>query len=221
MTASAAEPRAKGWLDPIDRISEALFGLIMVLTFTGSLSAAEAGRSDVRTMLIGSIGCNLAWGLIDGIFYLMARLGERSEGIGAMLAVRAATDPETARRAIADALPPFLVTLMPTAALDGVRQRIVEGPDPAAHPHLGKADWLAAFGCFLWVFLCTFPVIIPFVFMQDAMRAMRVSNGIAVGLLFVAGYAFGHVTRKNPWLMGMVMVLVGGTLVGLTIALGG
>ena len=37
----------------------------MVLTFTGSLSVAEAGRDDVRTMLIGALGCNLAWGIID------------------------------------------------------------------------------------------------------------------------------------------------------------
>jgi hypothetical protein len=221
MTASAAEPRAKGWLDPIDRISEALFGLIMVLTFTGSLSAAEAGRSEVRTMLIGSLGCNLAWGLIDAIFYLIALLGERSEGIGAMEAVRATTDAETARRAIADALPPFLASLMPATALDAVGKKIRELPDPAAHPHLARADWLAAFGCFLWVFLCTFPVIIPFVFMQDALRAMRVSNGIAIALLFLCGFAFGHVARKNPWLTGLVMVVVGATLVGITIALGG
>jgi hypothetical protein len=48
-------------LDPIDRISEILFGLIMVLTFTGSLSIA-AGRNDVRVMLIGALGCNFAWG---------------------------------------------------------------------------------------------------------------------------------------------------------------
>jgi hypothetical protein len=32
----------------------------MVLTFTGSLSVAEAGREDVRTMLIGALGCNIA-----------------------------------------------------------------------------------------------------------------------------------------------------------------
>ncbi len=30
-------------LDPIDRISEVLFGLIMVLTFTGSISVASDG----------------------------------------------------------------------------------------------------------------------------------------------------------------------------------
>jgi hypothetical protein len=38
-------------LEPIDRTSEVLFGLIMVLTFTGSLSVAQARR---RAMLIGA-----------------------------------------------------------------------------------------------------------------------------------------------------------------------
>ena len=51
----------------------------MVLTFTGSLSVAEAGRDDVRTMLIGALGCNLAWGIIDGVLYLMGCLGKRAE----------------------------------------------------------------------------------------------------------------------------------------------
>lgn len=59
-------------LDPISRISEILFGLIMVLTFTGSLSAVEVGREDVREMLIGATGCNLDWGIIDAIMFLMA-----------------------------------------------------------------------------------------------------------------------------------------------------
>ena len=49
----------------------------MVLTFTGSLSVAKPGRDDVRTMLIGALGCNIAWGIIDGILYLMSRLSEQ------------------------------------------------------------------------------------------------------------------------------------------------
>lgn len=44
-------------LDPVDRISELLFGLFMVLTFTGTLSVASAGREDLRTMLVAAIGC--------------------------------------------------------------------------------------------------------------------------------------------------------------------
>ena len=64
-------------LEPVERISEVFFGLIMVLTITGSISVAEAGREDVRTMLVGALGCNLAWGLIDGVMYLMDCLSGR------------------------------------------------------------------------------------------------------------------------------------------------
>jgi hypothetical protein len=50
-------------LDPLSRISEILFGLIMALTFTGTLSAVTADREEIRTLLFGAIGCNVAWGL--------------------------------------------------------------------------------------------------------------------------------------------------------------
>lgn len=43
-------------LDPIDRVSEVLFGLIMVLTFTGSISVAEGGRESIHTMLFSAPG---------------------------------------------------------------------------------------------------------------------------------------------------------------------
>src|SRR6188472_7613 len=59
-------------LDPIERVSEVLFGLIMVLTFTGSLSVANPDRSEVREMLYGAIGCNLAWGIVDAVMYVLA-----------------------------------------------------------------------------------------------------------------------------------------------------
>jgi hypothetical protein len=57
----------KHLLDPTERLSEVLFGLIMVLTFTCSFSVATAGRADVKNMLIAALGCNLAWGIIDAV----------------------------------------------------------------------------------------------------------------------------------------------------------
>src|SRR6188508_2812276 len=89
---------SKRVLDPIDRVSEILFGLIMVLTFTGSLSVAEAGREDVRAMLIGALGCNLAWGIIDGVLFLMGSLAEKGRGLLTFRAVRKTTDPNEAHR---------------------------------------------------------------------------------------------------------------------------
>jgi hypothetical protein len=48
-------------LDPMDRISEVLFGLIMALTFTCTLGVVTADNIQVRTMLFAALGCNLAW----------------------------------------------------------------------------------------------------------------------------------------------------------------
>jgi hypothetical protein len=207
-------------LDPIDRLSEVLFGLIMVLTFTGSLSVAEAGREDVRTMLVGALGCNLAWGLIDAVFYLMACLADRGRDLTTLRAVREAGDPERAHRLIADALPVVGSVLEP-AELEAVRLRLKELPEPHGPARFDKDDWRGALGVFLLVFLSTFPVVIPFIAMRDAVPALRVSNAIAFVLLFMAGYAFGRLTGRQPVWAGSVMVVLGSVLVGITIALGG
>src|SRR5438046_6858862 len=105
MPENSSERSSKRLLEPIDRVSEILFGLIMVLTFTGSLSIAEAGRDDVRTMLIGALGCNLAWGIIDGVLYLMGCLAEKGRGLLTFRAVRKTTDPREAQRGRAGASP--------------------------------------------------------------------------------------------------------------------
>jgi len=212
---------SKRVLEPYERISEVLFGLIMVLTFTGSLSVAGAGREEVRTMLIGALGCNLAWGVIDAIMYLMACLSERGEAIRALRAVRASADPSLAHGVIAAALPPLVASALSTAEFEAIRQRLEQLPAPPARVRLGKDEWLGALGVFLLVFVSTLPVVLPFAFVDDARRALRLSNGIAVVMLFLCGYVWGRHAGRRPWAMGLSMVLVGIALVGMTMVLGG
>ena len=83
----------KRLLEPMERISEILFGLIMVLTFTCSFSVVGATRLEVRKMLVAALGCNLAWGIIDAVFYLMSCLSEQGQGIVALRALRKTVDP--------------------------------------------------------------------------------------------------------------------------------
>lgn len=208
-------------LEPIDRVSEVLFGLIMVLTFTGSLSVAEAGRDDVRTMLIGALGCNLAWGIIDGILYLMGCLAEKGRGLLALRAARTTDDPRAAQSLIAAALPPAIASIVQPAELETIRLRLKELPEPPVLARLDRNDWFGGLGVFLLVFLCTFPVVIPFIFMHNAVPALRVSNAIAIVMLFLTGYAFGRITGYRAWLFGVSMVFLGMILVGMTMALGG
>jgi len=214
-------PSSKRVLDPTTRIAEVLFGLIMVLTFTGSLSVAESGREDVRLMLIGALGCNIAWGFIDALFYLMGSLGEQGQGLRALRALRKASTTADAHRVIADALPPVVASAMGPPEYETVRQRMLQMPEPPTRPRLGKNEWLGAVAVFFWVFVTTFPVAIPFMVMDELGPAMRVSNAVAVALLFVAGYAFARVAEYRPWLTGALMVLLGSAVVAATIALGG
>jgi len=86
---------------------------------------------------------------------------------------------------------------------------------------LHRQDWLGALAVLLLVFCSTLPVAIPFVVFRDPVRALRVSNGVAITLLFLTGSVFGRAIGRNPWAVGALMVLLGSGLVGLTIALGG
>lgn len=216
-----SDPNPRRVLEPYDRVSEVLFGLIMVLTFTGSLSVAEAGRDDVRLMLIGALGCNIAWGIIDGLLYLMGCLSERGQGIRTLRAIQRSKSLAEAQQAIAGALPPLVAGTFESADYELIRQKLSRLPEPPAHAKLHKDDWLGAMAVFLWVVLTTFPVTIPFIFMDELSRAMRVSNAIAVAMLFVTGYAFGRVAEHRPLVTGLAMVFLGATLVALTMALGG
>ena len=219
-TTAADSPRRRA-LDPIDRVSEVLFGLIMVLTFTGSLSVAEAGRDDVRAMLIGALGCNLSWGIIDAILYLMGCLADKGSALATCRAVRDAGSPADGRRQLVEALPPSLAGVLDDDDLEKMRLRVAALPEPSAPPRLSRDDWRGALGVFLLVVLSTFPVVIPFIVMSDAMPALRVSNAIAIVLLAMTGYTFGHITGRRPILVAVSMVVLGAALVAMTMALGG
>src|SRR6186997_3158870 len=113
---------SKRLLDPVERTSEVLFGLIMALTFTCSISVAEAGRAEVRTVLIGALGCNIAWGLIDAVIYLMTSLTERARGLATLRAVRGTMNPEEARGIIAGSLPPVVAVTLSADDFEKIRR---------------------------------------------------------------------------------------------------
>jgi hypothetical protein len=202
-------------------VSEVVFGLIMVLTFTGSLSIGEASREDIRTMLIGALGCNLAWGIIDAVLYLMGCMAERGRNLMAFQAVRRTSDSQEAQRIVANALPPVVASVLEPAQLEAIQLRLKQLPEPPARARLQKDDWLGGLGVFLLVVLSTFPVVIPFILMQNAVMALRISNSIAIVMLFMGGFAYGRFVGRRPWVLGIGLVLLGGVLVGLTKALGG
>ena len=72
-----APEQARPVLDPIDRLSEIIFGLLMALSFTGTMSVAVAGGDEVRSVLMAALGCNVAWGIVDGVMFVLTTAVER------------------------------------------------------------------------------------------------------------------------------------------------
>ena len=208
-------------LEPVERLSEILFGLIMALTITGAVSVVTADRVQIRTMLLAALGCNLAWGIIDGGMYLMARLGERGRNAVIAQQVHETAHPEDAHRIIVNELPPLLGSIFGPAQLELIREQIVRMRASNFRPTLTGRDWLGALGIFILVVLSTFPVVIPFIVLEDARIALRTSNALAVILLFVCGFLFARHAGLWPLTTGVIMVVIGVALVSVAIALGG
>jgi len=140
--------------------------------------------------------------------------------MSALREIRCAADPKIAYHAIATSMPPLVASAIAPMEFESIRQRLKQLPEPPAHPTLTSRDWLGGFGVFLAVFLSTFPVVIPFLLITETALAIRVSNAVAVVMLFLAGYMFGHYAGYSPWRMGLWMSIVGSALVALTVVLG-
>ena len=207
-------------LNPLERFSEIVFGLIMVLSFTCAISVAESGREDVRAMFIGAIGCNLAWGIIDAAFYLIACLTERGHNATLLRRVQQSTTAAEAEQTIAEAPPEKVVEVLQPADFERIDAHLKQLPAPE-RPSLTSENWRGAVGVFLLVFLSTLPVVVPFIFIHNAHLAVRISNAIAIVLLFGTGHMLARYAGLRPIVTGLAMVGIGAVLVALTIALGG
>lgn len=205
----------------MERISEILFGLVMVLTITCSFSVGGGGRTEVHQMLIGALGCNVAWGVIDAVLYWLACFHANGQKIMTLRAAREAENPDEAYRLIADALPPVLAAVTTSAEFEIIRRKLQQLPEPPQRPRLTKDEWLAGLGVFLLVVVATFPVVLPFLFVHDPTRALRISNGIAVLLLFLTGYAYGYHIGHRPLRSGLIVIAIGAAMVAIAMALGG
>jgi hypothetical protein len=206
-------------LNPVERISETLFGLIMTLSITGTLSIVSGGREEVRTMILSVLGCNIAWGIIDGVLYLIGAVGERGRGMSLHRHLRDTAEGPQARDALAEALPSAIADALLPSDFDLIHRRLRERE--TSRVRIEPADLKGAFAVFLLVVLSCVPLIIPFFVISEPIPALRVSNAVAVVMLLLGGYSLAKYAELSRVWTSLGMVVLGLAMVGLTIVLGG
>jgi hypothetical protein len=213
------------YLDPASRVGEVLFGLIMVLTvtLTAGLTVTD-GPEGVRQLLVAAIGCNIAWGIIDAVMYIMDCVTVRTGKLRLIEAVqRASNAPETLER-LQNEIEPELQELIDPEAGEALSRSVLKHISEGkivARKTLTKDDLLGALACFWLVFISCLPAALPFLIFSRPHLALRVSNFLLIALLFFVGQKWAQYAGTNRLAAGSLMVAIGLALVGVAILLGG
>jgi hypothetical protein len=213
------------FLDPGDALGEVMFGIIMTLTFTvGARYFMVRGEFDRDELIVGAVGCNIAWGIIDAVLFILGTLFFRSQRARFYQSLRATTDDKAALTAVADQ---FGLEDEPLSIPDQERAKLYQSilavarhASPAAI-RITKDDWTAAFLVFVLVTLTAIPSIIPFLLIENESVAITVSNIVQVALLFIAGYRWASYTAVTPWKVGFTVAALGFGMCMLAVLLGG
>jgi VIT1/CCC1 family predicted Fe2+/Mn2+ transporter len=203
----------------VDRSSEVLFGLVMALTFTSTFEVATAGQADVRTLLIGAFGCNLAWGIVDGVMFVVTRSIEKHRLYAQARAVQTAA-PADAVRILEQELPAEWASLLEPEEVERLARRLRAAP-VSLPPRLTAGDLKAGLAVFLLVLLSTLPVTLPFLLFDRLHLAARVSDAIALVMLLAIGARLGRHAGRSPVLVGLAMMVIGVVLSAAAIRFGG
>ena len=214
----------KKYLDPGDRLQEVLCGLIMVLSFTliaGLTAGAE--KQGVRHLLIGALGCNLAWGVIDGVLYVAGNLTGRRLRRRFLSDLRNAPNESAAFSAISGKLDPLLEPATSTEERTRICRTVLPVMSRIQLPEsgIGKDDVYGMISIFWYDFVSVIPAVIPFLIMTEPHFALRVSNALLIATLFAVGFKWGKYMEFNRYLAGCCMMLLGVGLVSVALALGG
>lgn len=212
------------YLDPLDRLSEFLFGLVMVLSFTlGAGLIIDEGEQATRQMLLAIIGCNIAWGLIDGAMYIINSLCERSGKARLLESLQKAGSERDATTLVGDVLDERLEPYTSEEERNQLYAEIVQRLRNVSpqRTRLTRDDLGGALACFALVLLSAVPAILPFLLIDDRHLALRVSNLLLVGLLFLTGWHWARATHSNPWVFGTSFLVAGLGMVFIAMAFGG
>lgn len=219
-------------LDPIDRLAETIYSILILLTFTLAFRIFNLGgepnqpitAETTNELLIGALGAIFAWGVIDGIMHALIAVFERGERHRILTHLRVVGSEQERVEVIADELDFILEPITGEEERRALYRSVVAHLEGSQPRRIGfkREDFAGALGCVLVAVISVLPSLAPFVLLpNNPALAIRLSNVISFIVLFAAGYSWGKHTGANPWKTGLLLLFVGVLMVAVAIPLGG
>ncbi len=214
------------YLTPSERLSQALYGLILVLTVVSAIGiTVSRNQQSANTLLFAALGTSVAWGVVDAVIYVLTGVHERShhQRVASLAKSRPKDD---AIRQIEVELDDTLIDVLNEDEKDRIAEQIYMALPRAApkRQRVTKDDLLRGIASFLVTFIIVLPPMLPFVLNLPVDLAIRLFNVIAVAMMFIVGYMSCQCAdlggrRRLRW--ALTITVLGVVIVFITILLGG
>jgi len=210
----------KRLLSPDDRIAEVLYGIINTLTVICTFSIIRSDKNAVDEMLYCAIGCNVAWGLVDAVMYLLTTMAHNEHSITILNVINRSKGSRASGEYIRNALPDVISSVLQTEDIEKIERKLLLLQESQTFVRLHLRDYGSAIAIFIIIILSTFPIAVPFIVIDNVQTALRTSYLVAIAMMFICGWNLGKYTGHNRFLKGLVMSLIGIGLAGIAILFG-
>ena len=226
------EPSGKNYILRQEHLSEGdiqiemLCGVIMVLVMIGYLRFAlvQEGAEFQKIMILVPLGCNAAWGVIDGILYVLTNLRERGKKTKLMLLIKSAKNPNDALTVVRNQFGSTFISFLDKDTQENIYQEILKNLTAAEFENpkgVSKRDLRVLLNTFLIVFSTGIPLVIPFILFNDVWLAIRISHIIGLVMLFGLGYWWAKLASRSKIRSAIALTGLGVGIVAITVVLHG
>jgi VIT1/CCC1 family predicted Fe2+/Mn2+ transporter len=201
-----------------------MFGLIMVIVVTNTVQIAlPKSEADLRIMTFAALGSITAWGIADGIMYIVTSIFERNRDLKLISTILSAGKKDEAIAAVEEEFESTILWTLDAKVRRRISREVLKSTSTVTveKASITKQDLLGGFSSFILVFSSAFPATIPFLVLGNLFTATQLSNVIAIAALFFVGYEWGGHTGQSGIRSGLATVTIGLIIVVIAIVLGG
>ncbi len=219
------------YLYPHERLVEIIYGLVIALTITSAIRVITGGVDlDIDLMAVASLGAGIAWGIIDAILYVLVVVFQRHRYFLIAGKIRSAKDEQEALSTIQGELEESIIGTLDVEDQKSVYRLVLHAQRRSSDIRytrqpgtigIVREDIFGSVQIFLAMLLATVVVVIPLWLIEPPHAAVVVSNIVAFSALFVVGYTWAKHTSIRNTVFGLMLVMVGAVIVGISLVLGG